>query len=251
MIVMSSQIRNAGRDFSTTATRAPLDLVGPIVGLVAGITAFALLLTLPLGAWALGGATPVVLAVGAGAAVATLVQRLRRRITLTCGQDAVTVDEGGKSRTLSFDDANRFLFGVAGDAHFAVAVRRRAALVRELPRARIGELLPVVEAAAALLEQTGEAAWELSASGMKHGASGPEIAVELARAATSVPLNISEGSYSRGNRNARYHTAMGSVAETHAILELAESVGWIARDPARHAKPNRIVGALVRVLRLA
>ena len=77
------------------------------------------------------------------------------------------------------------------------------------------------------------------------------LADQLARAATSVPLNISEGSYSQGgNRNARYHTAMGSAAETRAILELAEGAGWIARDEQRHAKLNRIVGTLVRVLRL-
>jgi four helix bundle protein len=78
-----------------------------------------------------------------------------------------------------------------------------------------------------------------------------ELARQLSRAATSVPLSLSEGSYSHGgNRASRYHTAMGSAAEVRAILELAENVGWIPRDPVRHARLNRIVGTLVNVLKL-
>jgi four helix bundle protein len=78
-----------------------------------------------------------------------------------------------------------------------------------------------------------------------------DLANQLSRAACSVPLNVAEGSYSRGgNRSARYHTAMGSAAEVRAVLELAEGLGWVERDDARRAKLDRIVGTLVRVLRL-
>lgn len=78
-----------------------------------------------------------------------------------------------------------------------------------------------------------------------------DLAQQLSRAASSVPLNLSEGSYSKGgNRSARYHSAMGSAAEVRAILELAEGVRWIAHDPARHARLHRVIGTLVRVLKL-
>ena len=78
------------------------------------------------------------------------------------------------------------------------------------------------------------------------------LADQLARAGTSIPLNVSEGSYSRGgNRNSRYHTAMGSASETRTILELVEGAGWVARDEVLHARLRQIIGTLVRVLRLA
>ena len=77
------------------------------------------------------------------------------------------------------------------------------------------------------------------------------LADQLRRAGTSVPLNVSEGAYSKGgNRRSRYHTAMGSAAEVRAIYEVAEGVGWLERDEARHAKLRRIIGTLVRVLKL-
>ncbi len=60
----------------------------------------------------------------------------------------------------------------------------------------------------------------------------PDLARQLRRALSSVPLNTAEGSYSRGrNRHARYHTALGSAAEAKACLEVASAFGYIEPLP--------------------
>src|SRR5687768_7713898 len=51
---------------------------------------------------------------------------------------------------------------------------------------------------------------------------------QLERALTSIPLNLAEGSYSRGkNRYARYQSAAASAREALACLETAEALGWV------------------------
>ena len=56
----------------------------------------------------------------------------------------------------------------------------------------------------------------------------PDLARQLRRAAASVALNVSEGSYSKGrNRGARYHDAMGSMRETLACIEVGVALGYI------------------------
>ena len=48
----------------------------------------------------------------------------------------------------------------------------------------------------------------------------PDLARQCRRALSSAPLNVAEGSYSRGrNRAARYHTALGSLREVLACFE--------------------------------
>ncbi|MBS2025839.1 MAG: four helix bundle protein [Deltaproteobacteria bacterium] len=55
-----------------------------------------------------------------------------------------------------------------------------------------------------------------------------DLARQLGRALSSVPLNIAEGSQvSGGNRSVRYRTAMGSLRESLACLELAQAWGYI------------------------
>ena len=80
------------------------------------------------------------------------------------------------------------------------------------------------------------------------GASRP-LARQLRRAASSVVLNIAEGSGSSGgNRTARYRTALGSARETLACLRVAEACGYVDSVPgAVLDSMNRVVGTLVRV----
>ena len=72
---------------------------------------------------------------------------------------------------------------------------------------------------------------------------------QLRRAATSVVLNVAEGSGSRGkNRGARYATALGSARETVACLEVASALGYVhAVDARLRAQMNEVIGTLVKV----
>jgi four helix bundle protein len=76
-----------------------------------------------------------------------------------------------------------------------------------------------------------------------------DLARQLRRAASSVVLNIAEGSGSFGRvRTVRYRTALGSARETLACLQTAEAFGYV--EPVSHAitgRMNRIIGTLVRV----
>jgi hypothetical protein len=55
--------------------------------------------------------------------------------------------------------------------------------------------------------------------------------------------------YSRGkNRNARYHSALGSARETRACLEVAEACGYVgAIDAALYERLKCIVGTLFKL----
>jgi four helix bundle protein len=72
---------------------------------------------------------------------------------------------------------------------------------------------------------------------------------QLTRAATSVLLNIAEGSGSFGGvRRARYRTALGSSREALSSLLAAEALGYIGALPQHVvAKLNHVIGTLVRV----
>ena len=77
-----------------------------------------------------------------------------------------------------------------------------------------------------------------------------DLARQLRRCSVSIALNVAEGMYSRGgNRNARYHTALGSAQETLACLEAAEACGYVAAaDAALCEQLRRIVGTLVKLV---
>ena len=76
-----------------------------------------------------------------------------------------------------------------------------------------------------------------------------DLASQLKRAASSVVLNLAEGSGSFGGvRTQRYRTALGSARETLACLRVAERFGYVEAMPEPLAGAmNRVIGTLVRV----
>jgi four helix bundle protein len=77
------------------------------------------------------------------------------------------------------------------------------------------------------------------------------LADQLRRAATSVPLNLHEGAYSQGgNARTRFHHALGSAAEVRACLDVAEALGYVEEvDPALRDTLDRVVATLHRLSR--
>ena len=76
-----------------------------------------------------------------------------------------------------------------------------------------------------------------------------DLARQLRRCSSSVALNLSEGMYSRGrNRNARYHTALGSARETLACLEVAVVCSYVHEDARLPDQLDRVVGTLVKLV---
>lgn len=78
-----------------------------------------------------------------------------------------------------------------------------------------------------------------------------DLGDQMRRAAASIALNTSEGSYSRGrNRQARYHTALGSARETLACIEVAVALGYVpAVRPDVRARMRQILGTLTNLSR--
>jgi len=77
-----------------------------------------------------------------------------------------------------------------------------------------------------------------------------DLARQCRRALASAPLNVAEGSYSRGkNRAARYHTALGSLREALACFEVAAALGYLPQVDAelRH-RFDHVLGTLVRLV---
>src|SRR5689334_3560023 len=77
-----------------------------------------------------------------------------------------------------------------------------------------------------------------------------DLARQCRRALTSCPLNMAEGSYSRGkNRAARYHTALGSLREVLACFEVAAALGYVPElDPELRSRFDHVLGTLVRLV---
>ena len=75
------------------------------------------------------------------------------------------------------------------------------------------------------------------------------LADQLRRAATSIPLNLHEGAYSQGgNSRARFYTALGSAAEVRACLDVAEALGYIDNvDAGLRDRLDQIVATLHRL----
>ena len=78
----------------------------------------------------------------------------------------------------------------------------------------------------------------------------PDLARQCKRALASGPLNVAEGSYSRGrNRAARYHNAVGSVREALACFEVAAALGYLPEvELTLRARFDHVIGTLVRLV---
>ena len=78
-----------------------------------------------------------------------------------------------------------------------------------------------------------------------------DLARQLRRAASSVALNISEGSGSSGGtRRERYRNALGSARETTACLEVAVALGYVEGLDARMLDDlDRVRATLVKIAR--
>jgi four helix bundle protein len=76
-----------------------------------------------------------------------------------------------------------------------------------------------------------------------------DLGTQLRRAASSVVLNIAEGSGSFGGvRTQRYRTALGSARESVSCLRVAEAFGYIDGIPAAlQSALDIVVGTLVHV----
>jgi four helix bundle protein len=76
-----------------------------------------------------------------------------------------------------------------------------------------------------------------------------DLARQMRRAMCSVALNTAEGMGSRGKlRGARYHTALGSMQETMACIEVGTALGYLESvDAMVIDRMKRIIGTLVRL----
>jgi four helix bundle protein len=77
-----------------------------------------------------------------------------------------------------------------------------------------------------------------------------DLARQLRRCASSIALNVSEGSGSRaGTRRERYQNALGSARETGACLDVAVALGYVDEiDQETLAKLDHVRATLFRVV---
>ena len=79
-----------------------------------------------------------------------------------------------------------------------------------------------------------------------------DLARQLRRASVSVPLNIAEGSHSKGgNRRERFTNAMSSARESIACLQVAEAMSRLPKGDAAEVvdRLDHVVAMLWRLRR--
>jgi four helix bundle protein len=78
-----------------------------------------------------------------------------------------------------------------------------------------------------------------------------DLARQLRKSSTAVPLNVAEGSGLRGGRRRQsYDYALGEARETLANLEAAQAIGYVPSiEPRVRRRLNHIIGTLVNLVR--
>ena len=78
-----------------------------------------------------------------------------------------------------------------------------------------------------------------------------DLARQLRKSSTSVPLNVAEGSGLRaGRRRQSYDYALGEARETLANLEAAQAIGYLPSiDAQLRQRLDHIIGTLVNLVR--
>ena len=74
------------------------------------------------------------------------------------------------------------------------------------------------------------------------------LADQLRRALTSVPLNLAEGAgQAGGNRRQRYLTAMGSLREVEDCVQVAEAMGYLESNAEMNGQLTKTVVGVHRL----
>ncbi len=74
------------------------------------------------------------------------------------------------------------------------------------------------------------------------------LADQLRRALTSVPLNLAEGAgQTGGHRKQRYLTAMGSLREVEACVQVAEAMGYLEPDAEMNGLLEKTVFGVLKL----
>ena len=77
-----------------------------------------------------------------------------------------------------------------------------------------------------------------------------DLARQMRRSLTSVPLNVAEGSESLGrNRIARFRNALGSTAEVIACCDVAEALGYLELDAEQRDLAEHVRATLLNLVR--
>ena len=78
-----------------------------------------------------------------------------------------------------------------------------------------------------------------------------DLVRQLRKASTAVPLNLAEGSGTRGGRRRNtYEIALGEARETRACLEVAEAAGYVGKmSPELRDKLDHVIATLVKLVR--
>jgi four helix bundle protein len=76
-----------------------------------------------------------------------------------------------------------------------------------------------------------------------------DLLSQLKRATSSVPLNVAEGlGHKGGNREQRFHTALGSAREVAACLDVAVAFGYVGTDAKIIDEIDHLVRMLFRLV---